>query len=326
MASSKSTSTPPQTTDGQYDYPGPLITEPLSGTHLQSFILLHGRGSNALSFAPVLLSTPISQSDILPTAFPNAKFIFPTASKRRVQRAKRIRSNQWFDIWQVTAPDQREGLQNEGLRQTSKFVHGLIKKEVQQVGAANVILIGLSQGCAASLIAHMLWEGEPIAAVVGMCGWLPFEARFREFFEDEKRKATGNGDDIFEEIHVEDEPRDTTGPRSVELTAAQRILVFLDEEIEFSAARRPDRSFLEGTPIFLGHGAKDEKVPIELGRGASEVLRSLKLDVEFHEYPGLGHWYSTEMLGDIVKFIKDHCQGWGTVNTALKGRRCCHIM
>lgn len=42
------------------------------------------------------------------------------------------------------------------------------------MGKENVVLWGLSQGCATSLSSLLTWDGEPFAAVVGMCGWLPF--------------------------------------------------------------------------------------------------------------------------------------------------------
>lgn len=51
------------------------------------------------------------------------------------------------------------------------------------MGAENVILGGLSQGCAAALVATLLWNGEPLAAVFGMCGWLPYRAHMQAIAE-----------------------------------------------------------------------------------------------------------------------------------------------
>lgn len=34
---------------------------------------------------------------------------------------------------------------------------------------------GLSQGRAAMLISLLTWTGEPLGALFGLCGWLPFE-------------------------------------------------------------------------------------------------------------------------------------------------------
>lgn len=41
----------------------------------------------------------------------------------------------------------------EGLRETSEWLHVLLSQEIEKVGADNVALVGLSQGCAATLIA-----------------------------------------------------------------------------------------------------------------------------------------------------------------------------
>lgn len=51
--------------------------------------------------------------------------------------------------------------------------------------AQNVILGGLSQGCAAALIATLLWDGEPLAAAFGMCGWLPYRGHIDNGDEDD---------------------------------------------------------------------------------------------------------------------------------------------
>jgi len=58
-------------------------------------------------------------------------------------------------------------------------------------------------------------------------------------------------------------------------------------------------------PIFLGHGMNDATVAIKLGREARDCLGALEMNVKMVEYKELGHWYSEEMLGDIVEFIKD---------------------
>lgn len=69
----------------------------------------------------------------------------------------------------------------DGLRETTAYLHTLIREEIALLRAAgggsrDIVLGGLSQGCAASLVAAALWDGEewPLGAVVGMCGWLPF--------------------------------------------------------------------------------------------------------------------------------------------------------
>lgn len=192
------------------DYPDPLIFEPLQLPHRQTFILLHGRGSWAEKFGPELLRTPIqsphfnkektladdskdnpeTQKPImtLQVAFPHARFVFPTAARRRATIYKRSYTHQWFDNWKLDPPaTEREELQIEGLHETTKYLHRLLRTEISIVpgGARNVVFGGLSQGCAASLVALLLWEGEDLRAVVGMCGRLPFAERLMAEIRDE---------------------------------------------------------------------------------------------------------------------------------------------
>ena len=63
------------------------------------------------------------------------------------------------------------------------------------MGAENIILGGLSQGCAAALIATLLWDGEPLAAVFGMCGWLPYRAHMQEIAEPAAENAADEEDE-----------------------------------------------------------------------------------------------------------------------------------
>ena len=62
------------------------------------------------------------------------------------------------------------------------LIHDLLRREIETVGAENVFLGGLGQGCAAGLIALMMRKGrEPLGGFVGMCEWLPL-ARLFFFF------------------------------------------------------------------------------------------------------------------------------------------------
>lgn len=63
--------------------PEQMIVHPISGNHEQTFILLHGRGSDGETFGAHLLMTFIPDFESLQSAFPNAKFFFPTASPRK---------------------------------------------------------------------------------------------------------------------------------------------------------------------------------------------------------------------------------------------------
>lgn len=155
-------------------YPEPLIVRPLSQSHRQTFIILHGRGSSAEKFGTELLQTLFkfpsimtdsagdeqrreaidqAEEDLdrvetvgkdqedLQACFPHAKFVFPTASTRRAKIFKRSPIHQWFDYWKLpsgpsdsTAICEKEDLQVEGLRESSQFIHDLIERESKELG------------------------------------------------------------------------------------------------------------------------------------------------------------------------------------------------
>lgn len=79
-------------------------------------------------------------------------------------------------------------------------------------------------------------------------------------------------------------------------------LAFFRDEIEIVS--KLGNSY-QATPIFLGHGVEDEKVTIQLGRGAKSTLELLGVHVQMVEYERLNHWYSGEMLTDVFGFLKD---------------------
>ncbi|KAK4212154.1 alpha/beta-hydrolase [Rhypophila decipiens] len=337
-------------------FPPPLIIPPLKQPHHQTFIILHGRGSSAQKFGPSLLATefaipgrlvssrpehkplasisvpvgssePIIATCTLPSVFPHAKFIFPTAPRTRATLYKRAKTNQWFDNWILgSQANEREELQAPGLKQTVTYLHGLLKSEIDTCpgGSRNVILWGLSQGCAASLVSLLLWDNEdmdPLGGVVGMCGWLPYTLRIEAemgLSEERDNKADGEEDDPFhpfewdakqEMVDDGEDPfeRSVGEEQSKELDPAGRAIEWLRTEIELDQSKEQGKAKDSGfkpIPVFLGHGVEDGNVSITLGRTAFSCLTDLGVErAEWKEYEGLGHWYSAEMLSDIVDWI-----------------------
>ncbi|KAH8756345.1 Alpha/Beta hydrolase protein, partial [Diaporthe sp. PMI_573] len=300
------------------DYPDPLVFEPLQLPHRQTFILLHGRGSWAEKFGPELLRARIetSQPDqsgsskcetmTLQTAFPHARFVFPTAARRRATIYKRALTHQWFDSWKLDPPaTEREELQIEGLRETTLYLHQLLRSEIAVVpgGAENVVLGGLSQGCAASLVALLLWEGENLGAVVGMCGWLPFTKSLMTEVRGEEEEHNDVDELGFNPFTVDACDTDNLDHKTAD-TPAQKAIGWLREQLDLPALKvSSDTLPVQKIPIFLAHGAQDEKVSIQLGRRAAECLENLGAGVCWKEYEELGHWYSPEMLKDLLHFL-----------------------
>lgn len=305
------------------NYPEPLIISPIR-EHRHTLILLHGRGSNASSFAPALLAMEIPTVGNLVEAFPHARFVFPTASKRRVAASyDRVLFSQWFDCWSLVDPSKREELQIEGLRETTIYLHELLKEEIALVGAKNVVLWGLSQGCAALLISLLTWPGEPLAAAVGMCGWLPFRDHLEEIVRD-RDITTHIPDNQTPILHSHDEqskprtensfspiqPTPQNPPKSPPSPVIQALTHLSEELLQIPT---PQLMAFKRTPLFLGHGMEDEKIPIVLGKDAARCLgEAMAMEVvRWREYEGLGHWYSKEMLSDIAGFVREGLEWMG---------------
>ncbi|DAA75765.1 TPA_exp: Uncharacterized protein A8136_1487 [Trichophyton benhamiae CBS 112371] len=297
------------------NYLEPLVIQPRD-SHQCTIILLHGRGSNAAKFGPILLSSSIPHLDqasigaehTLVSTFPHAKFVFPTASKRRATAYNRSIINQWFDNWPLstdippaTTPQEkqrREYLPADGLRETSQYLHKLLREEISLLGgdAKRVILGGLSQGCAASLVALLLWDGDPLGAAIGMCGWLPFRHQMEDFLPGVRASEPDEDNPFIEKAEDED---DIPPPVQAMISLAEVLEVSLPEQL-------PRELPFQHIPLFLAHGTEDEKVPVGYGREARRCLSEMGVDVTWEEYAGLGHWYSGDMLGDLVAFLKKH--------------------
>ena len=71
--------------------------------------------------------------------------------------------------------------------------------------------------------------------------------------------------------------------------------------VEAEVVNAPDAGNTE-VPAFVAHGTADPMVPIDGGRHAAELLKSLGYDVEWHEYP-MGHSVHPQEIADIARFI-----------------------
>ncbi|KAI9728682.1 MAG: hypothetical protein M1828_002788 [Chrysothrix sp. TS-e1954] len=270
---------------------------PLREPHRQTIVLLHGRGDTADQFSAFLLLTSIPQYQSLQTAFPHARFVFLSAPSRPVAQLLNLESkHQWYDIWSLKEPEEKEELMKEGLRESVNWVHDVLSNESEKVGGLqNVVLAGLSQGCATSLAAMLLLEGERgPAACVGMCGWLPYQMRVQRAL-DSTKEALQNSDIT---TSTQDSSDDYT--QEDRLRAIQTIRDRLD--LPPSSAYAYTLAY-QHTPFLLCHGLKDHKVLPELGTSATETLRKLGANVGWKDYPDLGHWYSSDMLKDVVEFM-----------------------
>ncbi|KAI1080802.1 phospholipase/carboxylesterase [Whalleya microplaca] len=275
------------------------VVEPTS-SHTHSVIMLHGLSSNGSKFGAEFLETAVtSKGKKLTDLLPGTRFIFPTAKRRRSTAFNRAMLTQWFDKARLSDPSYRKEIQLPGLAESAVTVLELIRQEIQLVTPRNVLLGGLSQGCAMALSVLMCLD-HPIGGFVGMSGYLPFREDIEDAIDDDTEL---DKDDPFALDDIEQElPKDPV----------VKAMVFERDLLGLSPLDKPltrgRTSHL--TPIFLGHGSEDDKIPCVLGEAAGKVMKNAGYDVELKVYPGLGHWYKIpNEVDDIVEFI-DLKAGW----------------
>ncbi|KAH6887588.1 Alpha/Beta hydrolase protein [Thelonectria olida] len=258
-------------------------------THSFTIIFLHGRGSNARKFHAPLLESPLPSSSLtFREALPAVRFVFPTAPMSRALKYRRSVIHQWFDGSGDWEPECRGDM-----RPSIEHIRGILRDEVQRVGgdAKKVVLAGISQGCAMALMSLLLWEGDALGAVVVVCGFMPLVESMNDCFEEKSEDGV-----VFETDEDEDGGQDPKTP-------LQQAVDELCEEAELEPTRSPEKFPFLLTPVFMGHGTEDDRVAYRHGQQTARLLQRMGLEVDFHTYQGLGHWYSSEMLGHIVAFL-----------------------
>ncbi|KAF5545887.1 hypothetical protein FNAPI_9050 [Fusarium napiforme] len=251
----------------------PLVTvSPLVSPHKLTIIVLHGRGFNAQKFHSPLLASPSPDPSIsFRQSLPHARFVFPTAPLARATKYRRSLIHQWYEGTGDWEPEARGNM-----RPSIEYIHKLLRDEIERLkgDAGKVVLIGFSQGGAMALMSWLLWEGQSPGAVVILSGFMPLT---ESLMADE----TGNDsseDGLFERDSEEEAK-----------TPLQRAIDELREEAELD--RAPPMSsfpFLK-TPVFVGHGRKDEDVEHYHGLSAAKCLERMGVEVEFKTYPALKH-------------------------------------
>jgi len=282
------------------DHPELLVYLP-KGTHTHTFIILHGRGGSAQGFGPEFMLAEHSSGKLLRDLLPGMKFIFPTAKRRRMAAQNRCTIHQWFDIVSLKDTSRREDVQIEGLRESTAFIHQIIKEEMQHVPGSSIILGGLSQGCATALYTLLTFQVSqpenseartPIGAMIGISGWLPFCKHIREFVL--RAEDAGNEDDPFGH-------GDLPEFVSKELSA----LNFIRENINMPPLTTFEPLALS-TPVFLGHGTADDRVHVSLGKEAASTLEGLGIDVTWIPYQDFYHWFKEpDEIDDIITFLQE---------------------
>src|SRR3954469_12152976 len=120
---------------------------PPTGEHTHTIMLLHGRDSTATEFAPEFFESQASDDQTLPSLFPTIKWVFPASRLRNSARFNADMS-QWFDIWSVENPSEKEDNQILGLRESIGEILEVVRNEMKIVPPERIVIGGISQGCA----------------------------------------------------------------------------------------------------------------------------------------------------------------------------------
>jgi predicted esterase len=204
--------------------------------------------------------------------------LFPTGSPKSTTVFNGKTTNAWFDIHSFSDRTIGEEDQIEGLKDSVRYLKGLIEEEVGALGGGRerVVVWGFSQGGAVVGILSLsgVLERGRVGGLVGMSGWLPF----RRQIQDVVLGSEGEG-----------------GKRDTAVKFVRELLSLEEPEVGGGGLK---------TPMLLCHGEEDQKVKLEWGVEMRDLMKELGMDVSFTSYPGLAHWYNGGEMRDIVLFLR----------------------
>ncbi|KAM4064990.1 phospholipase/Carboxylesterase [Hirsutella rhossiliensis] len=294
-----------------------------SARHTHTVILLHDVASSGNMFGRDLLRAGrTSSGKTLDHLFPGVRFVFPTAQRRPCCALGQLKVGLWFDMARFQEPSFRQDLQRESLCVSARQIVVLLRWEMRLVPATNILIGGLGQGCAMSLVV-LLSLGFRLGGVIGMSGYLPFQFELQmntaedsstdddddddDYDDEDDDDDYYDDDDDDDEEYEDDDGRENGSNGALEpQDPVVRAQIFERTLLQIKNADSPTKEKTScGTPIFLGHGADDTAVPCELGEQAAGAMRSVEYQVEWRCYPGLGHGYHVPgEMDDIVDFVR----------------------
>ncbi|OHW90688.1 acyl-protein thioesterase [Colletotrichum incanum] len=119
--------------------------------------------------------------------------------------------------------------------------------------------------------------------------------------EHKEINLVDSDDDVFESSN--DESPCGWEEAEPEANPLKRALRIIREEVDLPTQQSESVPPFQKTPVFLGHGSKDDKVLLRHAQQACRVLQLMGCNVELRTYYKLGHWYSEEMLQDMLEFL-----------------------
>lgn len=164
-------------------------------------------------------------------------------------------------------PEERSDQQIDDLNESAASILDFIHAEASLIPINNIILGGISQGCATAIVT-LLFSGLGVGAFIGMCGWLPFQSQLH------------GSEDAVEGIFAR------LRPASID-----------------SCFYKPESVL--STPVFISHSQDDDIVPIQNGRMLCETLKELGTNVTWKEYQDGGHWLNEPKgVDDMAAFLQ----------------------
>jgi hypothetical protein len=138
-----------------------------------------------------------------------------------------------------------------------------LQEEIEEVGPENVVLMGLSQGCAASIVSTLLWKGKAFGAVVGMCGYMPFRKGMHDFAEE---AGSGDADSLVGSEEDEEDLFERDVEESGGGTKFERAVEWLREELQTDedGVKIEGPQPMQSIPVFLGHERTTTKYHVRL--------------------------------------------------------------
>lgn len=164
------------------------VVHPLSGNHTHTVIFLHGREDFGSDLAQKFFHSRSSDGRYMAEIFPTIKRVFPTSrlrcsAKRHFESSSSSFSDsldseeiisQWFDIWDINAPEYMQELMVQGLRESCAEIEEVIREESQHVPLERIMLGGMNLGCATAMYT-LLKSGIKLGGFIGLGGFFPFQ-------------------------------------------------------------------------------------------------------------------------------------------------------
>jgi len=256
------------------------IVAPIAKSHTHTVIFLHGKGSDATEFAKEFFESQASDNRTFTEIFPSFKWVFPQ-SKIRMSTRFDSEESQWFDIWAVENPLEKEETQKIRLLESIEDILDVIRHEMSIVSPERLFIAGISQGCAVAIYA-LLCGNIKLGGFIGLSSWLPFPQ-------------------IIQNIS-----HDVTCVQSMS-TVLKHSGPGLQPLNRLSGTKIISQSSVHDTPILLTHCKDDQVVPIANGRELRDALAAIPSGsvITWKEYEDGGHWINEPRgVDDIVHFIQ----------------------